>query len=644
MSLKQKILLGIVIAVLFISFIPIARRWKIERENRDVCITMDGQGLVELAAFAGRTPRSIVEELGLDSITLQPLTVKMLADRGGLRVTPLIIKNIPGEAAFAAVANPNAKTAFYYIQVKNSYVDSFFRANFPADFNWLPIDSKPGCYLASYSGGVDYGDSLWPDLLVAPLDFYPADLAAFKGDSPEIILRPRVGQNSNAGSLPEILAENKATRQVIFAGGKVWGYPTDIKETADLFIEQDMVWGFVEPFLALQSGGRELGKLLADKTARVHSIQQGEVNNLAVERVISRYLRAVRERNARILYLRPILKADSAAAMIAKNKLLVDGLKEALQKESYRIGDPGLYPPLSLEIWELGCLYCGLVAAFCLFLSLYGDFPKLLYLLIIAGSILAAGLLLFVNKINFLLQGSMLITALIGPLLPLLMTLGKRRPRHWDWLLVTAGTILGALFLSAFAVDRLVLLGIEYFRGVKFTLLLPLFLLAVYLFKEKRPAIPLLRGEGKPDLKAFLKPRLVAIFILLGLAIVFYIMRSGNYPLLSVPAWEMNLRNLLEKLFVIRPRFKEIFWGHPLLVLGLYMQGKKEYPWISILFILLGSMGQITIVNSFIHFHTPLWVSLWRTVMGVFIGGLMGVLAICLGKVLGLFKRRERSM
>lgn len=97
------------------------------------------------------------------------------------------------------------------------------------------------------------------------------------------------------------------------------------------------------------------------------------------------------------------------------------------------------------------------------------------------------------------------------------------------------------------------------------------------------------------------------------------VMRS-DYQILQVNEIELKFRSLLEKLLTFRPRFKEFLFGYPFLMLGLWTN--KRY------LIYLGLIGEVSVINTFIHIHTPFHVSLLRTLLGIIIGILLGLIFI----------------
>lgn len=214
------------------------------------------------------------------------------------------------------------------------------------------------------------------------------------------------------------------------------------------------------------------------------------------------------------------------------------------------------------------------------------------------------------------------------------------------FLLAGAVTLLGALCVATLLTEVRFLLKIEEFRGVKLAHLAPLVTLAVIL------AAPVLglerlfskREESRSWLRSFLALfrswmnqtirvwELCAALVILAFVGV-YLVRTGNEGL-PVPALEAALRRWLEESFFARPRTKEVFIGHPALVVALAFWREKD-TWRSRALrigthalLILGAIGQISIINTFAHAHTALLVSLARTFFGAILGLLLGVAAV----------------
>jgi hypothetical protein len=68
---------------------------------------------------------------------------------------------------------------------------------------------------------------------------------------------------------------------------------------------------------------------------------------------------------------------------------------------------------------------------------------------------------------------------------------------------------------------------------------------------------------------------------------------------------------------------------------------RNRRAWLPLVALLAG-VGQVSLVNTFCHFHTPLVVSLLRTGHGLWIGALIGVAVILVWRL--LFDRPPREV
>jgi hypothetical protein len=100
----------------------------------------------------------------------------------------------------------------------------------------------------------------------------------------------------------------------------------------------------------------------------------------------------------------------------------------------------------------------------------------------------------------------------------------------------------------------------------------------------------------------------------------------------------MTLRSLLDR-FMVRPRTKEFLIGHPALVATLVLAARGAgRSWLLPL-VLVGAIGQVSMVNSFCHLHTPLALTIARTFNGLWIGVLLGLMLTWLA---GRWVRKEQ--
>lgn len=172
-------------------------------------------------------------------------------------------------------------------------------------------------------------------------------------------------------------------------------------------------------------------------------------------------------------------------------------------------------------------------------------------------------------------------------------------------------TLSGGFLIAAFLYDLAFMQRIILPLSIKLSIAIPLLVSVFVLYRID-------------ELKAFLKARIEVKHILLAFAglliLILMFLRSGNYH--AVYPFESKARLLLENLLIVRPRTKEFLFGQPLLFAGFYF--KKRY------LILLGMIGQVSLINTFLHAHTPVLTSLIRVFHGAWIGLFAGFILIAM--------------
>lgn len=358
------------------------------------------------------------------------------------------------------------------------------------------------------------------------------------------------------------------------------------------------------PALIEGSEQRGLDTLIEDRGGvRTFTLSPAWQNRLPPEEVASKYNLAARERGHRLLYIRPYPTVNETEDLLRRTS-------ELLERSGLTVGTPDVRPYAPNDTLRWLSLLGPLAAALLLGLS----FPLArLGLLVMAG---VTGLALALNSLDGFqpFAGAALLAAVTFPALGLVL----RRSRVTDWFLATGLSLVGVLFVSALGADRDSVLGLEPFRGVGLTLLVPLVLVALSFLPRQD-----LRKTAR-DLYA--SPiRLGDIAVMgLGLAVFALVfLRRGNVSAVGVSDVEAQLRQGLQD-SIVRPRFKELA-GHPLALVGL----SGVLPgYFSPLLILGGVVGQASILNTFSHFHTPLLISAARCFIGLGAGLLLGLVAI----------------
>jgi len=169
--------------------------------------------------------------------------------------------------------------------------------------------------------------------------------------------------------------------------------------------------------------------------------------------------------------------------------------------------------------------------------------------------------------------------------------------------------LLGSFLISAFLSSTEYFLKLNEFRGIRFALISPLFFAVPVLFSIE---------EIKEFLSRPVNFRGIILGIILFLFLFIVAVRTENVT--QIPKTESWARLFLEKIFGIRPRFKEFLIGHPLLLLGLAFNSR--------MFVLFGLLGQTSLINTFLHLHTPFYICFFRTLYGLITGFIIGLVVI----------------
>lgn len=338
-----------------------------------------------------------------------------------------------------------------------------------------------------------------------------------------------------------------------------------------------------------------------DRMVRLHGISAGEMENLPAERIITRYLRGVRERNIRVLYLRPFTDGEDAWE---RSLDLLANLRATLERGGYILGEAQSFAPWNPAlVWRL-LVSAGIWAGAVLYgLSLFPKSNHFLGLAGILGWVTTVGAAWYFPVLVF--QGLALVAAVIFPCLALRC---NRSSRPWLRYWTSAGiSLLGALLIVGTLTGPEYLLKILEFRGVKLMHILPVLLVIFSLIR------PLKTWFNKK-----IPVRHLVLAGLVGLLGIFYVLRTGNFGL-PVPSWEVKMREGLEQILRTRPRTKEFLVGHPAFFLALHSKYPERSWWLPI-----AVVGQVSLVNTFTHIHSPLSISLLRTLYGLIFGYFFG--------------------
>ena len=527
----------------------------------------------------------------------------------------------------------------------------------------LPASSATGQAAAQEYASVGYtnlrpiGMGLPPEACAAARDA-PMRIAGRISNFPGVRL-------SSAESVLRDL-KHQGADVVIFNGDDALGYRGLEKDVADFLRdpksaqepEKSVGLMFGEVEFGKQKGDEKIAAALHGDYLRVHNIQGAEMGPLEEDDAIERYVRAARERNIRFCYVRLWTQAgsDPVGENVEYLKKISLGLQQgsewtgggldfgaARQFEDTVSPEHQKYLKLLFAVMALG------VAAGTLWLlrTLAPLSDRVSWLLLAGLCIVCVGSAFVLGETGRKLVA--LLAGIVFPTLACLLAFPRPRSNQDETepfalplrfclsravrsLAFASGiTSLGIVLVVGLLATRPFMVRANQFLGIKAQHAVPLMLIALVALTGGFTLHE--RGWQQFHTRLFHRIREMlrepARFGLLigggvGLFVLMVIVsRTGNDSSVGASGGEMKIRAILDTILVVRPRTKEFLIGHPAFVLALawWWRGRRKPALIAFV---VGSIGQVSLLNTFCHIHTPLIISLWRDGLGLLIGTLLG--------------------
>lgn len=451
-------------------------------------------------------------------------------------------------------------------------------------------------------------------------------------------------------------------KRILFEGETVKGFNDDedrntLSHFAKLLNENGIGIAAIENIKKQQKGFKALAYNTDYNVARLYSLSEGD-SSLDTEKIVDRFALATKDRNIRMLYLNTVPRRDTGKAMITDtlDNLItslsdpngaIDRIKQNGftfgQAESFKVVDSSYQRYLKLVA------VVGAVSLVALMISYF--IPGLTLLAWALGLLGSAGLL--VLKPMLFEQALALAVAISAPTVAVVLAVrnlnakgpsalkpgfkamspGKRLTHSLVLYLKTAVISLSAVpFVIALLNNIAYSLVLEQFRGVSLLHMAPIGLAALYVL--------LYRGSiaWNRTSEILRKPITIAMVIAAGLAGIvglYYLKRTGNSGF-AFP-FELEFRTFLENTMGVRPRNKEFLLAHPLFILGAFLALKYRN---AMFVLIIAVIGQLSMVDTFAHIHSPVIISLIRGLLGLGLGVIVGLIAVGIWQVLeGCWKR-----
>ncbi|HKU68526.1 MAG TPA: DUF5693 family protein [Candidatus Baltobacteraceae bacterium] len=654
----------LLIALLSCIFVAVNRA-RVEQQTRRVEIAMDYNDFLSFARSYNYNPGEFLLQLrraGLTSLALTEELGGSLTSSSSASATAVSGLALQSSARLAPVSDPTlaALVRAKHVRPGSVYLLVYDKPTFRRYMQQLPLHFEPR------SISVLHASAPYVIALRTQVDYFNTSALGIPADQVQLARRlglfiiPRFQnderlQDGQIAQMFDDLHAGKWISTVIFFGlrNQVLGFPDHLRDTAQIFKSRKTTnYGEIETYDAsqVQKGNVELARLIPGHTVRVQAIGKTELDKLSVPDIVSRYELGVRERNVRVVYLRPFPHEYSGLSIEKTNVEMVRQIADDLRSHGFSLGRATPVPLYrGNSAIAVGLATLAVPSMFVLLLGWLGWYRP-------SWAALAYGLTAAVYLGGYASHHDLLgrsILALCGALVfaaaafavlaPAFFseperTMSAQAVRSLRWTLAATGVaLLGALVVVGIMSSPLTMEEVEPFRGVKLVLALPpIIALALYLFTDRFDSgIRSAREAFSAPIRIY---QLLAACVVLG-AGALVLMRSGNQSDIAPSALELSLRHHLTVLLSVRPRFKEFVVGFPLLML-LPALCRADRRAIGIILTLGIGIDIGDIIDTFSHLHTPLLISFVRVIYGLVIGAIIGAIAIAIYRRFDAHRKR----
>lgn len=497
------------------------------------------------------------------------------------------------------------------------------------------------------------------DASIKGMDPDPITLQMLKDQGFQIVVRLSNRRPFVTNEMDRLLKQlhDFGVKRIIVDGNEVPGYTEEntdlnLNKMADLLNKNGIGLAAIEMLKEPQKGFNTLAKETNYNVVRLHSFTEKDGEKLTeplkkaeledrIQGVADRFVLAVKDRNIRMVFInaRPVKSLDKGKLVDPLSAYYEslqgkDGAIPRIEKEGFTLG---IAQPFEVEsnVWQKAASVFMLIGGLSLIVLMISFFiPEATLIFFVLG--LLGLVALHTLSANLYAQGLALAAAISAPSIAIMRAIRTVRSGAaakwksglafaiWTLIITSAISLIGVVYEVALLNHITYMLVLQQFRGVGILHLLPIAIAGIYLlfFSDNNSY-----SDKLNNIRRILTSYISVLWILvagIGLAAVFYYLsRTGNEGQASTV--EKLFRSFLENTLGVRPRTKEFLVAHPLFLLGAYLSVRYRH---AVYLIFIGVIGQLSIVDTFAHLHTPLHISFIRITYGIVFGAIIGLVLI----------------
>jgi hypothetical protein len=641
--------LWILVVLGIVAALPVAYdRYQTESSASNVELVFNYRGLAEVASYHAHPEQFLQEQLDklkAAGITSMAMFESTLDDFKKSR--RLMVYNAHDIAQMTQSVVPTDEN-FTYILFTNEENAGRLTPVIEDTFKSLDINVKPWEFHNQKGLIIETSPE---DAALKPMQPDPIAFEMLRSKGFHIVPRMSDSLPYDQEAMEKLLAYYEANdvKRILFEGDSVRGFndnedKNSLQSFANLLNQHGIGIAAIENTKKPQAGMSTLAYNIHYNVVRLYSLSEKDAL-LDEDTIADRFALATKDRNIRMLYINTAPSRSASKAMVTDSiDNIIKSLKEPgnaieqMEKNGFHMGRAEAFhiTDSSLQHYLKMVVVLGGVAFVALMISYF--LPLLTLPAFVLGLIGSAGL--YVLKPTLFEQALALLVAISGPTVAMILAVRKlnalngadselatgRRVTHAIVLYIKTAIISMAAipFVIALLNNITYSLVLNQFRGVSLLHAAPILLIAVFVI--------LYRG-GKPfrQIGKLFRTPITLLWVVVGVVIagagMYYLSRTGNAG--KVSSIEMVMRTFLENTFHVRPRNKEIAM-HPLFLLGIFLSIRYRN---AVYIMIFAVIGQLSMVDTFAHIHSPMKISLARDLLGLGIGFILGLIAIVVWQI-----------
>ncbi len=479
------------------------------------------------------------------------------------------------------------------------------------------------------------------DVILRPINFsrYNEKLAAvYKAANEKYGLEPRI---------------------YLLHGKEALGYPDNENKLLDYINEENIAVGLIESSNQREHlEGKGQDDLVEDsgyKALRVFTMwdyirQRNKYYNYeGAEEIENTMFRAITERNIRAIYFKPFFEEEESIKYMtdaAEYERTFKSLEKRLNEHDIKLGRAEAMKEFHIGSKRIAVLAFGItLASVLLFIKMFNIKDKranYLYLFSIPAAFvplvmrgIAEKGFSFAAAVVFSGLGIYFFMMQINKIYESSEKFSKFRIMVYSTLILAGSvaiSLAGAVFVDSILADVRYFLEMDIFRGVKFAQILPfgLFIIMFLIYFMNRDSDDSFKSVVNTTIRILnkdIKIYYAIIAAVIGAVAYVYISRTGHETNLQPSNIEMITRNFMEYILLARPRTKEFLIAFPAIFAAVYAASKKSEFFTGI-FMLVSAIGTSSVINTFSHLRTPIYLSFARTMIALGFGIVIGCIAV----------------